>query len=456
MANFTRLYKTITEDWRKDARVEGIPSVVLTDRTLYQRKSLKDRLDEFCTFSWNGVNAFDTFGAFIISKDSLKFYNGPSYSNQYTQPLFTDGEQTITGLKFGVQKISFNIGIYWISEEHYRRLIYWLNPYEVGALVFDFEPMWHYNCKLAGVKDSTRIILGHENSFRKFNPDNMNAPVEIAGDYPMYYTELTLDFELQGEPCARYNIPYSFAHSRQLENNNPPDAIRGIWKDVSYSLIEETKENLTEKIYETFLPNISLPTTGNIKSDLATDFIVSIPLKFKAKDSYTLDLDPNLRILLEAVYTIPSETDSLSDEEETITLMDMTLEKMSYIFEEIAVENPKNALMSGGDAISSQAPIYTFSYNSADGLVFLRMNGEEEKLLTKLQTLANGQRFVKTLVTQQFKMPGVFDFPTFDFNKFSIRLTLSGTVLQIVDLNDFLQNTNNADTILMYARTNLI
>ena len=45
MANFTRLYKTTTEDWRKDARVEGIPSVVLTDRTLYQRKCLKDRLD---------------------------------------------------------------------------------------------------------------------------------------------------------------------------------------------------------------------------------------------------------------------------------------------------------------------------------------------------------------------------------------------------------------------------
>lgn len=98
-------------------------------------------MDEFCTFSWNGVDAFDTFGAFIINKDSLKFYNGPSYSNQYTQPLFTDGEQTITGLKFNVQKISFNIGVYWISEEHYRRLIYWLNPYEIGALVFDFEPM---------------------------------------------------------------------------------------------------------------------------------------------------------------------------------------------------------------------------------------------------------------------------------------------------------------------------
>lgn len=450
MANFTRLYKTTTEDWRKDARVEGIPSVVLTDRTLYQRKSLKDRLDEFCTFSWNGVDAFDTFGAFIINKDSLKFYNGPSYSNQYTQPLFTDGEQTITGLKFNVQKISFNIGVYWISEEHYRRLIYWLNPYEIGALVFDFEPMWHYNCKLAGVKDSTRIVLGHENSFRKFNPDDINAPIEIAGDYPMYYTELTLDFELQGEPCAKYNIPYSFANARQLQSGETyPSAERSIWKDVSNSIRQETEDNSTKKVYETFLPHISATTTGNIKSDLATGFTVSVPLKFKAKDSYTSNLDPNLRILLEAVYTIPSETPGISDEEETITLMDMTLEKMSYIFEENAFEDTENTT-------SSKAPIYTFSYNSTDGLVFLRINGEEEKLLTKLQTLANGQRFVKTLATQQFKMPGVFDFPTFDFNKFSIRLSLSGTVLQIVNPDEFLQNKNNADTILMYASTNLI
>ena len=53
-------------------------------------------------------------------------------------------------------------------------------------------------------------------------------------------------------------------------------------------------------------------------------------------------------------------------------------------------------------------------------------------------------------------MPGVFDFPTFDFNKFSIRLSLSGTVLQIVNPDEFLQNKNNADTILMYASTNLI
>ena len=35
------------------------------------------------------------------------------------------------------------------------------------------------------------------------------------------------------------------------------------------------------------MPHIPATTTGNIKSDLATGFTVSVPLKFKAKDSYT-------------------------------------------------------------------------------------------------------------------------------------------------------------------------
>lgn len=52
------------------------------------------------------------FGVFIIHKGGLKFYNGPSYSNQYTAPMFSDATGDLTGLKFSTQKISFQVGVY--------------------------------------------------------------------------------------------------------------------------------------------------------------------------------------------------------------------------------------------------------------------------------------------------------------------------------------------------------
>ena len=364
--------------------------------------------------------------------------------------MFTDAAGTLTGIKFNTQKISFTVGVYWISEEHYRRLIYWLNPYSIGALVFDFEPMWHYNVKLSGMKDSMRKVIGYENSYKEFNPDG--DPITIYKDKPMYYTELTLDFELQGAPQAKYNIPYDF-----VDNNvtiESPAAVRGIWADVTSQIYPDPDDAALKKAYETYLPVITSSTTGNIPSDLGTAFSVSLPLRFKANTNYTADLSADLRILLEAVY------DNGTDKPDTVTLMDMTLQRLALICEEISVIDPNNATFDENNnpinATPSQSHVYTFSYNSADGLAFLRVDGEEDKLLTKLQTLANGQRIVKTLSTNQFKMPGTFDYPTFSFNKFSIRVTFSGNLMGLIDLGNFLQNQNNADTILMYASTNLI
>lgn len=213
-------------------------------------------------------------------------------------------------------------------------------------------------------------------------------------------------------------------------------------------------------MYETYLPIVDSATTGNVNSDLSAGFSVSLPLKFKALSSYSKVVNSDLRILLEAVYTIPAENPAEEDEKQAITLMDLNLEKLALIFEEQSKQNPENATFddSGNevDAEPSVAPIYTFSYNSSDGLTFLRINGEEEKILTKLQTLTHGDRFVKAVSTQQFQMPGTFEFPTFKFNNFSIRVSFTGSLMTIIDKDDFLQNTDNADTILMYATTNMI
>ena len=78
----------------------------ITSQTLHKRNQLKSSLDDFCTFYWRGVDAFKTFGAFIVNKNDLKFYNGPSFSNDYVQPQYETAAGLLTGVKFKTQQIS--------------------------------------------------------------------------------------------------------------------------------------------------------------------------------------------------------------------------------------------------------------------------------------------------------------------------------------------------------------
>lgn len=82
--------------------------------TKTRRQQIKSLQDEFMTFSWRGYDAFENFGAFIIneSKGSLKFYNGPSFSNEYTKPQFQSNGGLLQGVNFNKQNISFSIGVY--------------------------------------------------------------------------------------------------------------------------------------------------------------------------------------------------------------------------------------------------------------------------------------------------------------------------------------------------------
>lgn len=175
--------------------------IVLSSTTKSRRNQLKVLMDEFCTFRWRDIDAFEVFGAFIVNSKNLKFYNGPSFSNQYTKPQFESSTGTLTGVTFNTQQISFTVGVYWISEDHYRRLIYWLHPYEINTLAFGFDPEHYYQVKLAKIGDSTRSIVGYE------------------GTEPRYYTELSLTFEIQGPNCAYNDWEYEF------ESNKTPNSI---------------------------------------------------------------------------------------------------------------------------------------------------------------------------------------------------------------------------------------
>ena len=98
-------------------------------------------LDEYAKFYWAGHDMWAEYHAFIIneSKGSLKFYNGPSFSNEYTKPQFESGSPRFTGATFSTQQISFTVGVYAVTEELYRQLIYILHPYEISDLIFAFD-----------------------------------------------------------------------------------------------------------------------------------------------------------------------------------------------------------------------------------------------------------------------------------------------------------------------------
>ena len=124
----------------------------ITQQTINTRNKIKASLDKFTSFSWRGFDAWDNFGAFIINeKNSLKFFNGATWSNSYSKPQFSSQVGQLTGMDFKVPTLSFTMGVYWFSEEEYRYLLDWLSPYEINALSFGFSDKYYYQVKLASV-----------------------------------------------------------------------------------------------------------------------------------------------------------------------------------------------------------------------------------------------------------------------------------------------------------------
>lgn len=368
----------------------------INNSTSARRAALAKRLDKFCTLSWNGVDAWEQFGCFIINeKNSLKFYNGPSFSNSYTSPMFTDEAGALTGLKFSTQSISFTVGVYWITEEEYRKFIHWLNPYAVGALAFSFEPYWTYNVKLAGMKDSTRYPIGKDENGKD-----------------TYYTEMSLTFEIQGQPCAIRSTPYVWQVTSSTANR------------INFSLNPQ---------YD------GVEGTGNVDSDLPTGFEIKMPIHLNVIKSDTLTTSIK-RKLMELNKTDPDASLDLIlkckvDAKTSYELFNLRLFHLSYMIE---------------DANATEFN-FDISYDSVNGLCQLKV-GDTTKLLTRIESLSNGERLVKSMNCAQFQFPGKFDQPDFDRNKIDLELSVNGDVLKYIEM------PIKADEVKinMSAKTNLI
>lgn len=189
----------------------------LSNNPEYLWNQVSPMLDKYATFRWDNED-MALYHAFIINekKGSLKFYNGPSFSNNYTQPQFESASSRFTGVTFKTQQISFTIAVYAITEELYRKLIYKLHPYTISNLSFGFEPNWRYVCKLSNISDSTRYIVGHYTNGSGQTKE-------------LYYTELKLTFDIIGDAVAQstqelgYNddLPGTFKFTGSSELDTP-------------------------------------------------------------------------------------------------------------------------------------------------------------------------------------------------------------------------------------------
>lgn len=370
--------------------------------TIKPRELLKKQMDDFATFVWRGVKSFDKYGAFIINnKNSLKFYNGPSFTNEYSKPKFSSTGSNLTGISFSTQTISFQVGAYWLTEAEYREFINWLNPYEISYLGFDFEDKYDYLVKLSKIGDSTRYVVGR-------NENNE----------PCYYTELNLTFEVQGEACARARYGYEFDITQKQDDLN--------------TLQAKIKNNIPEYI----------------TSDLNFPFVLDTSL------IATINSSPNIQVTL-----IETNADNSKNETTLFSVNFQNLDQISswtknnnfiqqneiqqtyFADSNTAIDQPKDVQV-GQIALNIR-------YDSESSLLFLRVGEQTEQIISLVSY--HGKKIIKDFQSFKCKLPGRFSKSSLIEDKYS-KYTIE---IKIIDAT-FPTNNNDAVHITAYARTNLI
>lgn len=373
-------------------------------------------LDNFATFRWRGAESFNDYHTFIVSgRDELKFYNGPSFSNEYTTPQFQSSSGNITRIKFNRQTLSFKIGIYWFTAEDYQYILNWLNAYEIDYLTFDFNPDYSYLVKLTGRSDSQRTFLGYDN--------NSN---------PVYYTEMTLNWELQGPSGLRKNEPKRFNINSISEYS-----IEGVDKKVNGQNILFSTRNVagTEFNDKTFLRS---PLIYTISFSLALSGLPNGSEKLFIKmlgcktygESETEQGRSHISILAEN--GIQYEVDETIIQEE---LFNLVLENLPWYI---------------NNSESYNTIILTLTYDSEAGLIYYQFGNSPRKLLTLLTTVNEGKNLVETLSIFKYWLSGQDTDSSKKGDFFIIQMELTQNESPTGTIN--IENNN----LYAYCRTNVI
>ena len=417
----------------------------ISNITSQRRQQIKALQDEFTTFSWGGIDAFDTFGAFIINdkKGSLKFYNGPGFSNEYATPQFDNASGHLQGVSFKRQTIDFTIGVYWFSIEDYRKLLKWLDPLKVDYLQFGFSPNYRYDVKLAKRADTTRWIVGKEDG------------------EPRYYTEMQLSFEIQGAPCAKGMNSYEFTGNKNSAQ-----------KELNWKFNENLDKTVTGECYlitsnKQFIPSdLETPIQVNFLLNLTSDSIEAN--YFYNKDSVSV-LGEWITDEDEEYLEIDSFNATFGAEDDLKLKQVINSNPTKYEIKLNAVYN--NEIINLCSMTLQHLAIFTeksyslnFTYYSETGLIFLKTGGSNVGNLLTLQTFTDsGDFLVESLQTTKFMLPGELDYPEFYNSDLKFTLTFSKKMLEenedASSWNTKTINHNNYEqpiSIECYPRTNVI
>lgn len=376
--------------------------------TTKPRELLKKQMDDFATFVWRGVKSFDTYGAFIINnKNSLKFYNGPSFTNEYSKPKFSSTGSNLTGISFSTQTISFQVGAYWLTEAEYREFINWLNPYEISYLGFDFEDKYDYLVKLSKIGDSTRYIVGR-------NENNE----------PCYYTELNLTFEVQGEACARARYGYEFETISSVDN-----------KTKQLTINSDITDYITSDLNFPFVLNASIIPIIDLNNTTSEPSIKADLIEYSQGQELTrLSL---FNIIFQDLAEVKKWT---NDTDGNFTNVEKEKIQSTYGLNNFEVPADENI----------GRPTLNIRYDSESGLLFLKVGESTEKILSLVNSI-NGVKIVNNFNASKCKLPGRFTKPDVMNTKYSeyvIEVTINDA--------EFPTDNNEAVNISAYARTNLI
>ena len=459
--NYSRLEQNLTSYTQQHSEINWYPGVDVSVHAWNQRQRLKRQMDEFCTFMFAGCDAWENFGAFIITdkRGDNKFYNGPSYTNKYSSPQFSSASGNLLGIDFKQQTISFKIGLYYFTIEDYQLFLDYLSPYKIDYLSFGFADKWSYLVKSSAINDSPRYVM---ETYETGSGTNKTK-------HYWYYTELTLKFEIQGPACAQYNdeyhwattgfqdnqISYSFNTTNLpisvldfpftidlplfLTSSNPTIQAEIVYGDHSYSLFNIVFENLS-------ITNIGLigpwTLTKTITEGSTTYSITNSPSGWAVNQSSNSDY-PNLFYLYTTTSAkqpirITSWSDPVENDNVSISISN-----------EFYVYNPMYASYNGLGQNQNILPYINNStlnlhYDSESGLLFLMLGDSTLKLLSLTTSTVSGESLVNTLSSVKFQIPGALRHQ--DLNNLTITFIVSG-----IQTDSIWQ-----DPITCHARTNVI
>lgn len=124
---------------------------------------LRFNTDQYLGFMWNNTHS-SLYNTFITNNgEDLRFVNAPSFTNNYATPIYQNTNYFL-GTTVENRTITLNLAAYRVTLKQYRELLNWMNIYNIGVLLLDYDKNYGYYVKLASMTDGVKSPLTKNNA----------------------------------------------------------------------------------------------------------------------------------------------------------------------------------------------------------------------------------------------------------------------------------------------------